>query len=197
IHLMPERGSYRADREVALAQLIDDSPPATRTALGLTDTHQLDIEGMAWRGGALYLGLKAPLDEQGRALIWRIGAPDKLFAGDLAGAAVVRWGSVSLPIEVDGRPAPGGIADMMFTSDTTLVVGATASGISSKHQTGSVYAVSRSGDALSATRIRSFADLRPEGVAQIPDSARIAVVFDRGRDAPMWLQLDAPNAGVK
>ncbi|MEO7092902.1 MAG: efflux RND transporter periplasmic adaptor subunit, partial [Polyangiales bacterium] len=132
VHLVPERGSYRADREVALAQLLDDSPPATRTALGLTDTQSLDIEGMAWRGGALFLGLKAPLDDQGRALIWRIGAPDKLFAGDLAGAAVVRWGSVSLPIEIDGRPAPGGIADMMFTSDTTLVVGATASGISSK-----------------------------------------------------------------
>lgn len=190
MHVVPERGSYRVDHHVALAQLLDDAPPATLAALGLTDTKQLDIEGMAWRDGALYLGLKAPVDERGRAVIWRVGAPDKLLAGDLAGANLARWGSVALPLEVDGHPAPGGIADLLFLSDTSMLVGATPSGISGKHHDGAVYTVTRAGDALTASLVRSFHDLRPEGLARVPDSTQIAVVFDRGRDAPMWIRLD-------
>ena len=190
IKLVPERGGFRAEHAVALASLLDEAPIAVRSTLGVPDTRQLDIEGLAWRGGSLYLGLKAPLDEQGRAMIWKVEAPDKLLAGDLGGARITRWGSVLIPVEVDGRPMPGGIADLLFTSDTTLVVAATASGVSAKHQTGEVYTVTRTGEALVPTLLRSFPDLRPEGLAQVPDSTQIAVVFDRGRDAPMWLHLD-------
>ena len=171
--------------------MLDDAPESVRAALGLTGTKALDIEGLAWRSGALYLGVKAPLDDQGRAQIWRVGAPDKLFAGDAIGATITRWASVALPVEVEGRPTPGGIADLLFTSDTSALVGATPSTGSGRHASGAVYLVTKTGDAAVAKPLRAFSDLRPEGLAFVPESTRFAVVFDRGRDAPMWLQMDA------
>ena len=60
------------------------------------DLRTLDIEAIAARGGALYLGLKAPLDGDGRAQIWRVGAPDRLLAGDLVGAQLTRWSTLGL-----------------------------------------------------------------------------------------------------
>ena len=82
---------------------------------------------------------------------------------------------------------------MMFTSDTTLLVGATVSGMSAKHQTGILYAVTVTGETATATKVHAFPDLRPEGIAAVPGEPRIVVVFDRGHQAPEWIELDAPE----
>jgi hypothetical protein len=190
-HLVPDGASYRADQKVHLYDLLDAAPDVVR-ALGVKDLDQLDIEGLAVRGGALYIGVKTPVNAEGRAMVWRVGAPDKLLAGDVAHAQLTTFASFALPVEVDGHPRAGGIADMAFVSDSSLVVGATASGIDAKHQNGAVYSVRLVGDKSVATRMQSFRDLRPEGVALAPEGNRLTVVFDRGKDAPMWTQLDLP-----
>jgi hypothetical protein len=191
--LVPTTTGYRAESKVHVVELLEAATPETRAALGVPDLATLDIEGMAYRAGALYIGLKAPVDASGHAIIWRVAAPDKLLAGDLAGAGVTVWGTVELHADVDGRAVAGGIADMVFVSDTQLLVTATASGVSAKHQTGALYSVTAAGGKLAATQVRQFVHLRPEGIALAPDPHRLAIVFDRGRDAPMWMEIDLPT----
>lgn len=193
--LVPEAAGYRVDKKTHLYDLLAAAPEITR-GLGITDLEVLDIEGMAWRGGALYLGIKTPVDALGKAMIWKVAAPDKLLAGDLVGAGISVWGTVALPVHVGDRTVSGGIADMMFVSDTQLVVGATVSSGSGKHQDGVVYAVESVAGALKATPLQTFRDLRPEGIATGPDAGRLTVVFDRGRDAPMWTTLELPGSSL-
>ncbi len=190
IRLEGVNGGFRAAGNVRLAELLDAAPATTRTALGLTDTRALDIEAIAWRAGALYLGLKAPLDN-GRAIIWRVAAPDRLLAGDLAGAGIAIWGTVAVGVELDGRPVPGGFSDLAFVSDTTLLATVTASAAGEK-PTGALYTLARTGTDLRATFIEAFPGLRPEGVALSPDAGRIMIVFDRGSEPPLFLERDLP-----
>ena len=191
--VVPSERGYKLDAKIHLASLLEAAPEPVRRELGVVDTHLLDIEGMACRHGALYLGLKAPADAQGRAIIWRISAPERLLHGDLAGAAVTMWGAVQLDVEIEGRRVDGGIADMMFVSDTRLLVAATTSGTDAKHQTSALYAVVQRDGALHATRLRTFPGLKAEGITAAPDPHRLAIVFDRGSRPAMWLELDMPE----
>jgi hypothetical protein len=59
-----------------------------------------------------------------------------------------------------------------------------------------VYVVTSAGGALRATPLQTFRELRPEGVALAPDPGRIAIVFDRGRDAPMWTTIELPRGNL-
>ena len=68
---------------------------------------------------------------------------------------------------------------------------ATASGINAKHQTGTLYAITITRDTATATKLHAFPDLRPEGIAVEPGVARLAVVFDRGKQQPLWIEVDA------
>lgn len=190
--LVPTATGYKLDAKVHLASLLAEAPAATRAALGVPDLAALDIEGMAYAGGALYFGLKAPVDGEGRALIWKAAAPDRLLAGDLAGAQLAIVARVKLAAEVDGREVPGGIADLLVIDERHLLIAATASGISAKHQSGALYTVIDG----TAARVRVFPELRPEGLALAPTPHRLAVVFDRGRDAPMWTELELPSFGI-
>jgi hypothetical protein len=191
--VVPSDGGYKLDAKVHLVSLLEAASEPERRELGVVDTELLDIEGMAYRSGALYLGLKAPLDVDGRAIIWRVAAPERLLDGDLAGAGVAVWGEVKLDADIEGRTGHGGITDMMFVSDTRLLVTATASGIDARRPSSALYAVTRSDGALHAARLRGFPDLKAEGVAAAPDPHRVAIVFDRGSRPAMWLELDVPE----
>ena len=137
---------------------------------------------LAFHGGALYLGFKAPLDG-GRAAIWKVADPDKLLAGDAAGAGIALFTHVTLPEQM-------GIADMMFVNDTSLVVsGTTQSG------SGGVFLVALGKGEPSVTPLQMFPGLRPEGVALSP-LGKLAVVFDRGKSVPLWTELELPHASM-
>lgn len=184
-------GGLVADRVVDFAGLLDAAPAPVRVALGVPDTRSLDIEGMALHDGALYLGLKAPVDGDGNALIWRVGEPEKLLAGDLVGAKLGLWSRVKLTVEADGRTVPAGIADMVFWDADTLVLGVTASGIDAKTQAGAVYVATPAGGALVPRHVRTFAGEKPEGLARTPTGDALAVVFDRGSAPAMWVRIPA------
>jgi multidrug resistance efflux pump len=181
-------GVLTADGVMDLAKLLDQSP-AQRAALGITDTRTLDIEAMAFHGGALFLGLKAPVDDRGRAVIWRVGNPARLIAGDLGGAAVSVWSKVELTVDADGRAVPGGIADLLFLDDKTLVIAGTASGIDPAVQSGSLAVATPAPNAMIAKRVRTFDGLKPEGIALDPSGEHLTIVFDRGNEAAMWVEL--------
>lgn len=189
-------GGLLADKVIDFAGLLDAAPAATRAALGVLDTRSLDIEAMAIQGGAVYLGLKAPVDGDGNARIWKIGAPAKLLAGDLAGAQLSLWSKVKLTVEADGRTVPAGIADMVFWDATTLVLGVTASGIDAKTQSGAVYVATAAGGTLAPKHLRTFGGLKPEGLARTPRGDALAVMFDRGAEPATWVRVPAEQLGA-
>lgn len=192
-HLIVEPGAtidqahVRADRVLDLGTLLDKASPELRAELGIASS--LDIEAMAFRGGALYLGLKSPVDGAGRAVIWRIGAPDKLAEGNLAEAKLALWSTIKLTVDLAGKPVPAGFSDLIFWDDDTLVFAVTASSEGGAED-GAVYVAKVADKVLSPRRIQTFSRLKPEGLARNP-KGDLAVVFDRGHQTPMWIELSA------
>jgi hypothetical protein len=124
-------------------------------------------------------------------MIWKVAAPDKLFAGDLAGAKVSVWGQIKLSVQADGRSVPGGIADMAFFDDDTIAIAVSASGLDPQTQAGAIYTVKATGGELTARHVRTFPGGKPEGVAVAPGGKGLAVLFDRGKDTALWVSIPA------
>lgn len=202
LRLKPEGRGFRADGEVHLAELLEAAGPAVMTALGLpTGTRALEIEGMTFRDGALYLGLKAPLDPQGNAIIWKLASPRALFHADrgaafagsfkassLEDAGLSLWARVRLDIELHGASVPGGISELLFLPDGSLAVASTPS--TAEGAAGALFRVDRpEAGALSPRLMRRFPDLKPEGIAPSLTPGKLIVVFDRGAEMPSFLEL--------
>jgi len=194
VRLTVDRDGARVDGAVDLGGLLAAAPAATRQALGLPGAGadplgNLDLEALAAPGGALYLGLKAPVDADGRAQIWRVGDPSRLLAGDLPGARLTLWSTLRLAIDADGRSVPGGLADLVFLDATTVAIAATASGFDPKQQTGVLAVATLAAGELQPRIVRRFAGLKAEGLALAPDGKHLTVVFDRGSDAAQWTSI--------
>jgi len=195
VRLVVDRDGARVDAAVDLGGLLEAAPAATRHALGLRGTGRgdllgnLDIEAIAVRGGALYLGLKAPLDSDGRAQIWRVTAPDKLLAGDLAGAGLTLWSRLRLAVDADGRSVPGGLADLVFLDAGTVAIASTASGFDPRQQTSVLAVAPLAAGEMQPRVVRRFAGLKAEGLALAPDGKHMTVVFDRGAEAAEWTSI--------
>ncbi len=189
----------RVDGEVHLAELLDASPTLS-AALGLADgTASLDLEGLAFLDGALFVGVKAPL-ESGRALVWRIGAPAALFAAGstdaaarLASAQLERFASVKLPLAADGAAMDGGISDLCFLPGGSLALTATPS--TGERVAGALFRVDRPARGeLSARLVRAYPGKKPEGVApSLARAGHVALVFDAGPSTPWWDEVPWPR----
>ncbi|MSP73788.1 MAG: biotin/lipoyl-binding protein [Myxococcales bacterium] len=147
-----------------------------RAELGWTDL--LDIEGMFHHDGALYFGLKAPLDAADRARILRF--PDALVALKTGVAHIEPVVSVSLPTCAVG--AAGGLSDLYLDGDAVYAT----SSLSVGPACGTAWRLSLSsvlrGEVV-PTRLRSFEGYKPEGIARDP-SGRLWVSFDTDRSEP-------------
>ncbi len=193
-----EGRSLRLDGELRLAELLGALSTERLRALGVADLDALDIEGLASdAAGRLYLGLKAPVGPDGEALIWRLDHPDALFAsGRLEDAGLSLWARVRLPVEADGREVPGGVSELLWLPDGTLVVASTASAGDPKTQTGRVWAVPEADPdrgPLTPREVRAFAGHKPEGLSLAPHPGRMAVVFDNGDAPPAMVELPWPG----
>ncbi|WP_437684048.1 esterase-like activity of phytase family protein [Sorangium sp. So ce131] len=190
LRVKPDGRGFRVDAEVHLAELLDAAGPAALSALGLPGgTRPLEIEGMAYRDGALYFGLKAPLDADGNALIWRLDAPRALFdARKLEGAGLSLWARARVDVELAGGPAPGGISDLCFLPDGSLAIASTPS--TADGAAGALFRVERPGPGALAPRlVRRFPGQKPEGIAPSLSPGKLMVVFDAGADVPSFLEL--------
>lgn len=197
--LAPHGEGYRVAESTRLYQWVAGLPAPDRARLGLGSEDALDainIEGMTRDGDALLLGLKAPLDAEGRALIWRVADPGALVGGAAAPATVALYGRLRMEVTADGREAPGGIADLLRLPDGRLLVAATASGTKTLDQTGSLWltaAPPEPGGEMEARRLSAFPGLKPEGLALSPAEGRVTIVFDRDAETPAWLEIPWPR----
>lgn len=138
----------------------------------------LDIEGLAWRAGDLFLGCKAPL-RAGKAVVLRLAGADSLLAGKALGP-----GAVSLWREWDLRDARTGaacgISELLMLGDRTYVL--STGKAPGKGHAGSLW-LSRS-DAESPLAVRDFGGERPEGLAVDAGGDSLFVAFDNGGRGP-------------
>lgn len=203
--LVPEGNRLQVVGEAHLAEAIEALSLPERQALGLSsDTRDLNIEGMARWGSALYLGLKAPLGQEQEALIWRLAHPEVLLStGSLAQAGLSLFARVKLDADIDGRSVPGGISELLFLPDGRLLLTSTPSGTKEGRQSGRLWVTSVPASALDApdaaapvtltpTLVRAFDGLKPEGLSLSPVPGQLVVVFDTGGPAPQWMEMPWP-----
>lgn len=153
----------------------------------------LDIEGLAYRDGALYVGLKAPLSERGEAQILRVRDPlPALRAGVLPPAQVERFTTVSLTVPgPGGAPVAEGISDLCALPDGSLALLANSPKGAPTDGGGALYHLPPGGP---ARLVRRFPGLKPEGVTLDEQGRGLVLFFDTDRRTPLWLRQPIPVA---
>jgi hypothetical protein len=198
LRLRPEGKRFRVDGQAHLAEMLELAPDRA-AALGLPNgTRDLDIEGMTFHGGALYLGVKAPLDEAGEAMIWKIASPKALFGAPSSGASTLEASGIAsfaharVDVELDGKVVPGGISDLLFLDEESLVITSTPS--EADGAAGALWRVdhARSGGGLSPRVVRHVPGRKPEGLSASLTSGHLVVVFDAGSATPSFLEMPWP-----
>jgi hypothetical protein len=193
---VPEGKSFRAAGEAHLADLLEAAGPDKMAALGLNNgTRDLEIEGMTFFRGALYLGLKSPLDAQGNALIWKLNDPKALIAkGSVDAGGLSLFARARLEAEVDGRAVAGGVSELLFLPNGALVIASTSSKEEGSSESGKLWHVaSPAPGTLSPHLIKTFPGLKPEGICLSPKPGKLAVVFDTQSAVPSFVELPWPE----
>ncbi len=195
LRLRPDGPGFQVDAELHLAELLDGAPEQA-ARLGLPNgTRELDIEGMTRDGSALYLGLKAPLDASGCAIIWKIESPKALFDRSSTASkrleAISVWGNVRVDVELDGRTVPGGISELLLLDKESLVIASTPS--TAEGAAGALWRVEHArGGTLRPQLVRRFPNRKPEGLTSSLTKGNLMIVFDAGSATPSFLEMPWP-----
>jgi hypothetical protein len=151
------------------------------------ETGPLDIEGIAFREGALYIGLKSPLTGDGRASILRLpDAVSILKSGVVPPGALSLWSRGRFCVPRDGKSVCEGISDLAFLPDGSLLVAGNAPKGMPSDGGGSLWKLSAANSA--PTLLKRFEGLKPEGIALAPDHTSAIVVFDTDGRQPLWIR---------
>jgi hypothetical protein len=159
---------------------------------GLDPPGSLDIEGLCYTSGALLIGLKSPLTPGGDAVILRLERPEAAFrAGRVPAGALTRLRAATLPVSRPGGHVHRGISDLVGLPDGSLVVLGNAPKGAPTDAGGAMYWL-RPG-ATTATLLREYPGLKPEGVTLAEDGRELVVVFDTDREPPRWTRAPLPR----
>jgi hypothetical protein len=176
-----------ADRKAKVIGQVDLSAARTADGRAPWESGPLDIEGIAFREGALYIGLKSPLTADGRASILRL--PDAVSivkSGVVPPGALSLWSRARLCVPHKGQTVCQGIADLAFLPDGSLLVAANAPKGMAADGGGSLW--KQSAPNGEPTLLKRFNDLKPEGIALAPDHTSAIVVFDTDGRKPLWIR---------
>lgn len=197
-HTISKKGKSKPIRRQLLWLELKEQRLLVRGGFDLTTLisardEDLDLEALAYRDGALFVGLKAPLDEHGNAAIMRIenivSAFDKAKPATLTAVA---WARPKLEVpDAEGKPVPEGVTDLLFLTDGRLVLAANAPKTGKPDGGGAIWLLAKPG-AKPVLLHRFQGGLKPEGLSLSPDSQRLVVVFDRGSELSQWVQLPLP-----
>jgi hypothetical protein len=178
-----------------LRSLEADGKPGGAFGPGVDPSARLDIEGIAYHDGDLFLGLKSPLSADGSALVLRLVEPlAALHEGQLRAGSLRPYAEVRLTARPAGIDVAEGISDLEFLPDGSLLLLANSPKGNASDGGGSLFRVEHPAEGvLNATLVRHFPGLKPEGVALAPSGHEIVVVFDRDRAAPVFLRMPVPG----
>lgn len=192
-HSPNRRGKTPPDRRLLLWLKLRNR---TLVTIGRTDIRKaiekrvdgrIDIEGLAWREGALYVGLKSPLGETRKAQVLRLDNALDALRG--VKPRVSNWAEFDLC----NQDACDGISDMLFLDDGSLLLAANAPKGAPTDGGGGIFLAKSPIGLTAAIKIHRFAGLRPEGLARAPGSGGLVVVFDTNRATPRWVELPWPH----
>jgi hypothetical protein len=175
------------DRRAKILGQIDLTTARTNDGgLAWGQERTLDIEAIAFRGGALYIGLKSPLTADGSATILRLPEAVAIVkSGVVPRGALSVWARMHLCVARGGATVCEGIADLAFLPDGGLLVAANSPKGMPSDGGGSLWKLPASGPPALLER---FDGLKPEGVTLSPDRSTVVVVFDRDGRPPLWLK---------
>ena len=185
-------------RDLVVAGRLDLTTATDANGLGLLaiagvdPSGALDIEGLSWSEGVLYVGLKSPLARDGSAVILRLDhAVEALRNGRIAPGSLTRFRVASLPANHGGTTVHRGVSDLLNLPDGSLVLLANSpKGLPSDH--GGAMFWLRPGE-KDPRLLREFPGLKPEGVALSEDGRGLVVVFDTDLDPPLWTRMPLPR----
>jgi hypothetical protein len=147
----------------------------------------LDIEGIAFRDGALYIGLKSPLGSDGSATILRLPRVVSVIqSGVIQDGALTVWSRTRFCVPHDGKSVCEGIADLAFLPDGNLLISGNSPKGMPTDGGGSLWKLFAPNTA--PTLLKRFDGLKPEGVALSPDHTTAIVVFDTDGRQPLWIR---------
>ena len=147
----------------------------------------LDIEGIAFRDGALYVGLKSPLTADGSASIFRLpNVVSVIQSGVVPDGALSLWSRGRFCVSHDNKTVCEGIADLAFLPDGNLLLTGNAPKGMPTDGGGSLWKLS--GPNTTPALLKRFDGLKPEGVAISPDHTSAIVVFDTDGRQPLWIR---------
>ncbi|HET7538486.1 MAG TPA: hypothetical protein VFK05_01395 [Polyangiaceae bacterium] len=177
-----------ADRKAKVIGQVDLS--AARTSDGKPawgDGGALDIEGIAFRDGALFIGLKSPLGSDGSASILRLPEIASVVkSGSIPAGALSLWSRARYCVPHEGKTVCEGIADLAFLPNGSLLVAGNAPKGMPTDGGGSLWMLeSESG---TPKLLKRFDGLKPEGIALAPDHSNAIVVFDTDGRQPLWIR---------
>lgn len=215
-HSPDRKGRTRADRRMLLHVALDgralrvlgrldltkvrkSDGDTLLAAAGLDPAGRLDIEAIAFRDGALYIGLKSPLSASGRAVILELdGVVASIRTGRMPKHGLRRWAEVALSVEPVGGGSRAavfeGISDMTFLPDGSLALTAN-SPKGMPHDGGGAlwhWKDARAGTGQPALLGR-FPGLKPEGVSLAADRSSLVVVLDNDTRKPLWTRWPLPR----
>ena len=177
-----------ADRKAKIIGQVDLS--AARSVDGKpawAETGPLDIEGIAFREGALDIGLKSPLSKDGAASIMRLSdVLSVVKSGVVPAGALTLWSRARFCVPHDGKNVCEGIADLAFLPDGSLLVAGNAPKGMPTDGGGSLWKLGAPNTA--PTLLKRFEGLKPEGIALAPDHTSAIVVFDTDGRQPLWIR---------
>lgn len=175
-----------------LPALLASYDPAQLAALGLSERADdglplLNVEGAAWRDGALYLGLKQPVGPEG-AIIWRVDALERLLGtGRLEPGQVTLYGRADLRTP-DGRPR--GVSELAFDAAGGMLALSTLPGVPDDAQLGGLHRLVRADDGrIAVETLASFPGRKPEALAT-SGAKHLTVLFDADAATPAWVELE-------
>jgi hypothetical protein len=162
---------------------------------GVDPEGRLDIEALAYHGGALYIGLKSPLTSSGSAVVLRLDNPVKaLREGRARDGALTRWAELRLCAGAGAEKACQGLSDMVFLPDGSLVALANAPKGGPSDGGGAIWWAPAPASSQPPALLRQFPGLKPEGIALSSKKNSLMVVFDRDRREPLRVELPLPGA---
>lgn len=185
----------RALKVVGKADLLEVEGGTLLGAAGLPADGKLDIEALAFRDGALFIGLKSPLAAGKEAVIVRLADAEKAVKeGRIRAAALSRFAALPLCVAAGSGTVCQGVSDLLFLPDGSLLMSANAPKGGPADGGGALWLAKAPAGSTPPVLVRRFEGLKPEGLALDPKGEKLVVLFDRDQAQPQWMVLDLPAA---
>jgi hypothetical protein len=193
LHLKVVNRSLKVLGQLDLTRIDDDR--SLLEIAGLPTDGRLDVEALAYRDRALYIGLKSPLSRRGAAVILRLSDPVKATREKhIRVGSLLPFAEVPLCVPVENRSVCQGLSDMTFLADGGLVMTANAPKGGPKDHGGSLWHLPAPIKETKPILLYRFAGLAPEGVTLAPSGRELTLVFDTHQQTPRWAHVPLPEA---